>query len=76
MVRSDREYNEMLDEMDQDEREGKTFVLAPENPITIGHFESDMEVLGGLYWDGYYETKERIPELLEYLHGDEEQRKP
>ena len=67
MVRSEKEYNEMLDEMDRDEKDGKTFVLAPKHPITIGHFESNMEVLGGLYWNGYYETKERMPELLAYL---------
>lgn len=70
MVRSDAEYNETLDALDRDEKEGKVFVLAPEKPINIGHFESDMEVLGGIYWDGYNETKKRIPELVSYLKGE------
>lgn len=67
MVHAEQEYNEMLDRMDVDEQMGKTFVLAPRNPITIGHFEANPEVLGDLYWTGYHEMKAQIPALRDYL---------
>ena len=66
-VQSMLDYGTVLDEIDRDAAEGKTFVLAPEKPIHISHFEGNMETLGALYFDGYRETKARIPALLEYI---------
>lgn len=71
MIRSmhgaNRRYNELLDLIDEDEKSGRIFVLAPKDPVTISRFEGDMEKLGDLYWRGYNETKERIPELKTYI---------
>ena len=60
-------YNISLNGLDQLEEAGRIFVLAPEKPITIRRFESDMDKLGELYWRGYHETKERLSDLQQYL---------
>lgn len=62
-------YNALADRLNELEREGRIFVLAPEEPITISRFEGDMEKLGALYWQGYREATARMPELLSYF-GD------
>lgn len=67
MVRAEKEYNEVLDQLDADERAGKVFVLSPARPVNVSHFESDLDVLGGLYWAGYTEMKHQLPELYSYL---------
>lgn len=66
-VQAHRNYNEMLDRLDEDEAKGEAFVFAPEEPITIDRFEGDVQKLGELYETGYRETKARIPELLRWL---------
>lgn len=72
MIRSmrgaNRRYNELLDLIDEDEKAGRIFVLAPKDPITIERFEGDMDKLGDLYWRGYNEAKEAIPALKAYLN--------
>lgn len=68
MVQSVTDYNATLDQLDQDEKDEKTFVAAPEVPITTGRFESDLEQLGKLYWQGYNEMKSKMPELKAYIN--------
>ncbi|MDD6675201.1 MAG: patatin family protein, partial [Lactimicrobium massiliense] len=63
-------YNISLNGLDQLENSGRIFVLAPEKPITIRRFESDMDKLGDLYWQGYHETKEHLDALRQYLALD------
>ncbi len=67
MVGTTQRYNAMMDEIDQDEKDGKIFVQATEEPITVSRFEGDLDKLGDLYFRGYNEMNARIPELLEYL---------
>jgi len=67
MTYAEARYDCLLDEIDTDEAAGQIFVLAPGTPVEIGRFEGDMEKLGDLYWQGYYETKEQIPALRAYL---------
>lgn len=65
--RSNRRYNELLDQLDTDEAAGRSFVLAPKEPVTVSKFDNDMEKLGELYFKGYYEMKERMGELKAFL---------
>lgn len=67
MDRAGEEYNACIDRLTEDEAEGKIFMLAPEWPVEVGRFEKDLEKLGELYWTGYREMKERLPQLKEYL---------
>ena len=60
-------YNADMDRIDQLEKDGRLFVIAPKNPITIERVESDVEKLGKLYWVGYNEGLEYIPEVKKYL---------
>lgn len=69
LAESVRVYNRLLDTIDKDVREGRTFVLAPNEPVDVSRFEKDVEKLGELYFKGYYETLEKIPALKEYLSG-------
>lgn len=60
-------YNALCDGLDEREKDGRVFVLAPHERITISRFESDMEKLGDLYWMGYHDCREQVPALREYL---------
>lgn len=64
---SNKNYNQLLSDIDIDETIGKIFVFAPEEPVTVKKFENNMEKLGELYFTGYNETKARIDELREFL---------
>lgn len=67
LITSSRRYNEMLDELDRQEKEGRVFVIAPAQPITIRRFEGDMDKLGELYWRGWHDMETELPRLGEYL---------
>lgn len=60
-------YNSLVAHIDELERAGRIFVLAPQRPVEIARFERDMEKLGALYWQGYVEALEAVPEVKEYL---------
>lgn len=60
-------YNISLDRLDQLEKKGRIFVLAPSIPVTISRFEGNMEKLGDLYWLGYYDALDRMSDLKAYL---------
>lgn len=68
-LKASRDYNVILDKIDRDEKAGKIFVFAPEEPINMRRFESDMEVLGALYERGLREGKKRIPQLRAWLES-------
>ena len=60
-------YNASLDQLDQLEKDGRVYVLAPSRPVTIRRFESDMEKLGALYHLGYDDAQAHIQEIKQYL---------
>ncbi len=70
MNHANREYNALLDRIDEDERNGRIFVLAPEESLDLDRFEDDVEKLGDCYWRGYYEMYDHLQELEDYLTGD------
>ncbi|MBQ0065917.1 MAG: patatin family protein [Firmicutes bacterium] len=61
-------YNQACDEIDQLEKEGRIFVLAPSKPLSISRLESDVEKLGDLYWLGYKDTMAVMKDLKQYLN--------
>ena len=67
MERSEAEFNDVTEELYRDEAAGKIFLMAPSRPVTISHFESDMDKLGELYWLGYHDMQDRMGELKAYL---------
>ena len=64
---SGRRYNDELRRLDELEEKGEVFVLAPSRPLDIGRFESDMEILGKIYWLGYHDMQAHFDELKAYL---------
>lgn len=60
-------YNRQLDELDRLEEEGRVFVIAPSEHVTVSRLESDMNKLGDLYYMGYEDAKKILPELKQYL---------
>ena len=60
-------YNELCEELNALERQGRVFVLAPERPISVSRVEGNMEKLGALYWQGYTEGLNCLDRLSEYL---------
>ena len=64
---SDVEYNRECDEIDELEKEGRIFVIAPSEPVTVGRVESDLDKLGELYWLGYDDAQKSLFALNKYL---------
>lgn len=60
-------YNHQIKELQKLEEEGRIFVIAPSQPVTVGRIESDMEKLGDFYWLGYNDAKASFEKLREYL---------
>ena len=60
-------YNELCEELNALERQGRVFVLAPERPISVSRVEGNMEKLGALYWQGYTDAMNAAEALGTYL---------
>lgn len=60
-------YNELCEELNALERQGRVFVLAPERPISVSRVEGNMEKLGALYWQGYTDAMNAAQALGAYL---------
>ena len=68
LARADK-YNACLDELKELEKEGKVFIIAPEDTYGVGRAERNMDKLKRLYDQGYNETRLLLPELKEYLEA-------
>lgn len=60
-------YNATLDYLEQQEENGKAFVIRPKNKSAVGRVEKDAEKLKALYEEGYQDAENCYMELLEYL---------
>lgn len=67
LIASNDFYNYECDEMERLHREGRIFMIAPSQPVTIGRLEGDMEKLGALYYLGYHDAKAQMAALKAYL---------
>ena len=69
LANSSRGYNHQCEEILKLEEQGRIFVLAPSQKVTVGRLESNMNKLGDLYWLGYKDTVNRLASLRNYLSG-------
>ena len=67
LANSSRIYNHQCDEIQKLEEQGRIFVIAPSQKVTVGRLEGDMNKLGDLYWLGYNDTLSRLDSLRSYL---------
>ncbi|MBQ6406553.1 MAG: patatin family protein [Butyrivibrio sp.] len=64
---SNADYDQQCDEIDELEKQGRLFVIAPSEPVTVGRVEGDMNKLGDLYWLGYNDATRNLFSLNKYL---------
>ena len=62
------DYNKECDQIDQLEKEGRIFVIAPSEHVTVKRVEGNMDKLGDLYWLGYEDAKRQLFSLNKYLN--------
>lgn len=67
LCESTERYNAECDRVDELERQGRIFVIAPSEPVTVTRLEKDMEKLGELYWKGQRDAQAQLYALREYL---------
>ena len=60
-------YNQMLDYLDAQEKNGQAFVIRPQKKSGVGRVEKDKEKLRLLYEEGYQEASESYERLMAYL---------
>lgn len=64
---SNMEYNLECDLLDELEKQGRIFQIAPSHPVEVKNMEGNMEKLGNFYYEGYNDAIEILPELKKYL---------
>ena len=62
-------YNQMQEEIDQLEAEGKIFVIRPLEPVLVGRMEKDTNKLQDLYQKGRAVANQRWDDLIQYLEN-------
>ncbi|MBQ9243764.1 MAG: patatin family protein [Proteobacteria bacterium] len=67
LARTNEHYNADCEAMDRLEKEGRIFVIAPSEPVTVGRLETDMEKLGALYEMGLEDAHKLTAQLKSYL---------
>lgn len=60
-------YNQMQEEIDRLEEEGKIYVIRPDKHVTVQRTEKDKRKLEALYEDGRRLAEEHMGKLKEYL---------
>lgn len=63
-------YNATLDDLEQQEKEGKILVIRPKHSVEISRLEKDMNKLRSLYEQGYADAKEKINDIRRFLGED------
>ena len=59
-------YTKTQDYLNELEEQGKAFVLAPEKPLTISRFETNLQKLDEVYQEGYMQTAAKKPQLCSF----------
>jgi predicted patatin/cPLA2 family phospholipase len=62
-------YNRLMGELEELEAQGRIFVIAPEEPVTVTRLESDLSKLQALYEVGYADGDRCLDGLQDYLKG-------
>ncbi len=61
------DFNEMTDELFTKNSEGRIYVIAPSEVVTVSRFESDLDKIGDLYWLGYNDAMNSMDDIKDYL---------
>ncbi len=65
-TRSER-YNQSQEHLSELEKQGKIFVISPENTEGWGRTDNDPVKIRQIHNSGYHTAKELLPELMEYM---------
>ena len=60
-------YNASLDQIAEEEKAGRAFVLRPKKPVKVGRLELNREKMLALYREGYEDGIEAMPRLKAFL---------
>lgn len=60
-------YNEMQEEISKLEKEGRVFIIRPDEPVLVSRMEKDVSKLQALYKSGRRIATERLQALQDYL---------
>ncbi|WP_054738540.1 patatin-like phospholipase family protein [Cellulosilyticum ruminicola] len=60
-------YNNSLKLLEELEKEGKAFIIAPPHPLELDRFEKNVDKLKLLYEDGYKAATACMPQLIEFM---------
>ena len=69
LVNRHERYNEQREHIWEYERQGRALVIAPPQPVEVGHIEHDPEKLLELYIQGRQEGKRRLDEVRSFIAG-------
>ena len=61
-------YNRAAEDVIKLEKEGKAFVVRPEDPITISHTEKDVDKINSLYKRGRESGKKYLKQIQEFIN--------
>lgn len=64
-------YNETLEYIEEEEKEGRIFVIRPSKIVEVSRIEKDKEKLMALYHQGYEDAEEAYPALRRFLETPE-----
>jgi len=67
LAKTDDDYNILCDKLDELEKNGEVFVIAPSIPINIKMLEGDLEKLKYIYELGYKDCESSLDALRDYL---------
>ena len=60
-------YNETIDFLEEQEKEGKVFIIRPEAKVEVGRIEKDKAKLTVLYKQGLHDGEKAVEAMKEYL---------
>lgn len=64
-------YNQMMDEIDALEEDGKLFVIRPSEPVTVSRMEKDLQKLEDFFHLGRSDAEQNLGALQDYLALEE-----
>lgn len=67
LLKMPEHYNQMQKEMTQLEKQGKIFILRPDEPVGISRVEKDTARLTALYERGRQKAIRQLPAMMKYL---------
>lgn len=65
--RANEHFNEICQDIDEAEKTGSIYVLAPDEELKVAKFEDDLEKLGDVYFQGYHDTLKQADKIKAYM---------